>query len=239
MRVDILTLFPEMFTQVFGSSMIARAVKNNIIKFRFVNIRDYAGNKHGRVDDYPYGGGPGMLMMAKPIYDAYKSLSCDDFCRCNAENQKPLVIYLSPKGSLFNQQLAFDLSKRSHLIFICGHYEGVDQRVIDEIADMELSVGDFILTGGEIPCMTVVDAVTRLLPGVLSSDASFKDESFSNGLLEHPQYTRPSEFMGRTVPDVLLSGNHKEIELWKKQQSLRLTFLRGKNHKNSGYIGEK
>lgn len=229
MRFDILTLFPEMFQPVFQTSIISRAVSKNIVSFRFVNIRDFSGNKHRRVDDYPYGGGPGMLMMAQPIYDAYKSLSCDENCRCLENTDSPLVVYLSPKGRLFDQQLAFDLSKKSHIIFVCGHYEGVDQRLIDEIVDLELSVGNYVLTGGEIPCMTVVDAVTRLLPGVLSSSDSFRDESFSEGLLEYPQYTRPPVFMGRRVPDVLLSGNHAEIKKWKSDESIRLTISRGKS----------
>lgn len=229
MRFDILTLFPDMFQPVFQTSIISRAVRKNIVSFRFVDIRDFAGNKHRKVDDYPYGGGPGMLMMAKPIYDAFKSLSCDDSCGCSKNADSPFVIYLSPKGRLFNQQLAFELSRKSHIVFVCGHYEGVDQRVIDEIVNLELSVGNFVLTGGEIPCMTVVDAVTRLLPGVLSSEDSFKDESFSDGLLEYPQYTRPPVFMGRRVPDVLLSGNHAEINKWKLQESLRLTLLRSQN----------
>lgn len=210
MRIDVLTLFPEMMEAVLGESIIGRARKAGLVEFSFVNIRDFSADKHRRVDDYPYGGGTGMLMTPQPIYDAYRSVASDE----------AKVIYLSPQGEVFHQEIAKRLAaEESHLILLCGHYEGVDERVLEEIVDMELSIGDYVLTGGEIPAMAVADAVVRLLPGVLAGTESFTGESHYNGLLEYPQYTRPPVFMGREVPEVLLSGHHKNILAWQKEQS--------------------
>ena len=216
MKFHVLTLFPEMFTGVLYDSMLGRAEKNGIIEFNIVNIRDFACNKHNRVDDYPYGGGRGMVMQAEPIYKAYESI-------CNAEGEKPYVIYMSPKGQVFSQAKAVELSLKGSLLILCGHYEGVDQRIIDEIVDEEVSIGDYVLTGGEIPAMAVIDSVSRMVEGVLSNEDSFVDESHYSGLLEYPHYTRPPVFMGREVPEVLLSGNHALISKWRMEKSLEET----------------
>lgn len=217
MRFDCLTLFPDMIKNVLESSITGRAVKNNIIDINYVNIRDFAQNKHNSVDDEPYGGGGGMIMQPGPIYRAYQHITEGLSC-------KPKVIYMSPQGKVFNQKIATELSKEDHLIFLCGHYEGVDERIIEEIVDMELSIGDYVLTGGEIPAMVVIDSVSRLIPGVLSSEDSYKNESHYSGLLEYPQYTRPLDFMGRKVPDVLLSGHHANINEWRHRESLKRTL---------------
>ncbi len=216
MRFHILTLFPEMFTGVLYDSMLGRAEKKKIIEFDIINIRDFAENKHNRVDDYPYGGGRGMVMQAEPIYRAYKSI-------CDKIDSKPYVIYMSPKGEVFSQGKAVALSGLSDLVILCGHYEGVDQRIIDEIVDEEISIGDYVLTGGEIPAMAVIDCVSRMVEGVLSNEDSFTDESHYSGLLEYPQYTRPPVFNGREVPEVLLSGNHSLISKWRMEKSLEET----------------
>lgn len=215
MRFDVLTLFPNMFDAVLGDSIIGRAQKAGILKINCINIRDFSEDKHKRVDDYPYGGGRGMIMQPQPIYNAYKSIEWKD--------KKPLVIYLSPQGKVFDQSFARELSKQEHIVLICGHYEGVDERVIEEIVDIEVSIGNFILTGGEIPAMAVIDAVSRFVPGVLPSEEAFLDESLTDGLLEYPQYTRPPEFLGRKVPEVLLSGHHKNIENWRCKKSIKRT----------------
>lgn len=183
----------------------------------FTDIRDFTTNKHRKVDDYPYSGGGGMLMQAQPVYDAYMSVT-------EKLSEKPLTIYMSPQGKVFNQKTAVDLSKEENIVILCGHYEGVDQRVLDEIVDMELSVGDFVLTGGELPAMAVIDAVSRLIPGVLAEESSYENESHFNGLLEYPQYTRPPVWNGRTIPDILISGHHANIEKWKREQSLLNTL---------------
>ncbi len=216
MTFHILTLFPEMFGAVLHSSMLGRAEEKGILKFNLINIRDFSGNKHNRVDDYPYGGGRGMVMQAEPVYDAYKSVA-------DTLNEKPYVIYMSPKGKVFNQKKAVELSEKNDIVFLCGHYEGIDQRVLDEIVDEEISIGDYVLTGGEIPAMTVIDSVSRMIDGVLSNEESFTDESHFGGLLEYPHYTRPSEFHGVKVPDILLSGDHAKIEAWRRKQSLLIT----------------
>ncbi len=216
MKFHILTLFPEMFDAVLHSSMLGRAEEKGILEFNLVNIRDFAANKHNRVDDAPYGGGRGMVMQAPPVYDAYKSV-------CPGDGANARVIHMSPKGEVFSQKKAIELSEYDELIFICGHYEGIDQRLIDEIVDEEISVGDYVLTGGEIPAMVVVDSVSRMIEGVLSNEDSFTDESHYDGLLEYPHYTRPPEFMGRKVPDVLLSGDHAKISAWRRTQSLLIT----------------
>lgn len=216
MKFHILTLFPEMFSGVLHGSMLGRAEKNNIIEFNVINIRDFAVNKHNRVDDYPYGGGRGMVMQAEPIYRAYESV-------CNAVGEKPHVVYMSPKGKVFSQAHAVRLSRMENLLILCGHYEGVDQRIIDEIVDEEISIGDYVLTGGEIPAMAVIDSVSRMIEGVLSNEDSFCDESHYGGLLEYPHYTRPPVFHGVEVPEVLLSGNHALISKWRHQMAVEET----------------
>lgn len=217
MRFDCLTLFPELVENVVNSSITGRAIKNNLIELNCINIRDFAQNKHNSVDDEPYGGGGGMIMQAEPIYLAYQSIT-------EGLTYNPKVIYMSPQGKVFNQELAINLAKEKHLVFLCGHYEGVDERIIEEIVDMELSIGDYVLTGGEIPAMAVIDSVSRLIPGVLSSEDSYKNESHYSGLLEYPQYTRPLDFLGRKVPDVLLSGHHANISKWRREKSLERTL---------------
>lgn len=211
MKIDILTLFPEMFSPI-QSSILKRATDNGILEFNIVNIRDFSLDKHKKCDDYPFGGGAGMLMSVQPLYDAIQSVK--------KENSK--LIFPSPRGKVFNQKIAKDLSKFDHLIFVCGHYEGVDERIF-ELFDMEeISIGDYVLTGGELPTMVIIDTLSRFIDGVISSE-SLENESFSNGLLEYPQYTRPAEFMGLKVPEVLLSGNHKDIENWRREESLKIT----------------
>ncbi len=217
MNFHILTLFPDMFKGVLGDSMLGRAEEKGILKFNIYNIRDFAGNKHNRVDDTPYGGGRGMVMQAPPVFDAYEFA-------CNKAENKPYVIHMSPKGGVLTQKKAIDLSKKSDILVICGHYEGIDQRVIDEIVDEEISIGDYILTGGEIPAMALIDCVSRMVEGVLSNEESFTDESHFDGLLEYPHYTRPYEFHGVAVPDVLTSGNHAEIAKWRRLKSLEITM---------------
>ena len=219
MKFDILTLFPEMLAATLDTSIIGRAKSAGILDINYINIRDFAANKHRKVDDYPYGGGVGMVMTCQPIFDAYQSV-------ISGLPQKPLTIYLSPQGKLFRQSVAKKLAKLSHIILICGHYEGVDQRVLDEIVDMELSVGDFVLTGGEIAAMAVVDAVGRLVDGVLPSEEAHSRESLNNSLLEHPHYTRPAEWNGAKVPEVLQNGNHAEIEKWRREQSVATTLAK-------------
>ncbi|MCH5210054.1 MAG: tRNA (guanosine(37)-N1)-methyltransferase TrmD [Oscillospiraceae bacterium] len=213
MRFDVLTLFPHMFDAVLGDSIIGRARENGLVEMNFIDIRDFSANKHRKTDDYPYSGGGGMLMTAQPVYDAYMSVA-------EGLSYKPFTVYMSPQGKIFSQSVAVDLSEKEHIVLLCGHYEGIDQRVIDEIVDMELSIGDFVLTGGEIPAMAVIDTVSRLLPGVLASEQSYENESHFNGLLEYPQYTRPAEWHGVSIPDVLISGHHANVEKWKREQSL-------------------
>ena len=219
MRIDILTLFPEMCETVMNESIIGRAQKNGKVEIVCTNIRDFSGNKHNKVDDMPYGGGMGMIMAADPIYNCYKSLY-------NEGEPKPHLIYMSPKGATFNQQKAIELSRLDRVVLLCGHYEGIDQRVIDEIVDEELSIGDFVLTGGELPALTIADAICRMLPGVLSDDICFEEESHFAGLLEYPQYTRPAVWKDKEVPEVLLSGNHAKIDEWRKIQSILTTKSR-------------
>ena len=213
MRIDILTLFPEMCQTVMNESIIGRAQKADKVEIVCTNIRDFSGNKHNKVDDTPYGGGMGMIMAASPIYDCFKSLYKEG-------EPKPHLIYMSPQGKKFTQQKAIELSKLDRVVLLCGHYEGIDQRVIDEIVDEELSIGDFVLTGGELPALTVADAICRMLPGVLSDDICFEEESHFAGLLEYPQYTRPAVWNDREVPEVLLSGNHAKIDEWRRIQSI-------------------
>ena len=217
MRFDVLTLFPDMFEACLGDSIIARARKKGIIELNLINIRDFSKNKHKKTDDYPYSGGGGMLMTPQPIYDAYMSI-------VKNLDYKPYTIYMSPQGHIFKQKTAVKLAEYKHIVLLCGHYEGVDQRIIDMIVDDEISIGDFVLTGGEIPAMAVIDAVSRMIPGVLAEQSSYENESHFSGLLEYPQYTRPEEFMGRKIPEVLISGHHAKIEEWKRHEALKNTY---------------
>lgn len=212
MRIDILTLFPEMFDSL-KTSIIGKAIESRAIELNTINIRDYSTDKHSRVDDSPYGGGAGMVMRPDVVYDSYNSI---------AKTQDTKTIYLSPQGKVLTQRKVEELSRETHLILLCGHYEGIDQRVLDEIVDEEISIGDYVLTGGELPAMVLIDTVTRYIPGVLNQD-SIKEESFSDNLLEYPQYTRPEIFLNMKVPEVLLSGNHKEINTWREKQAVSVT----------------
>lgn len=219
MKFDVLTLFPGIFDAVLNESIIGRARQNNIVEINTINIRDFTIDKHKKVDDYPYGGGGGMVMMAQPVCDAYASIVKDI-------TYKPRVIYLSPQGRVLDQRLVKELSKEQHLVLLCGHYEGIDERIIEEIVDEEVSIGDYVLTGGELPAMVLIDSVSRLIPGVLSNEESYSQESHYDGLLEYPQYTRPYEFLDRKVPDILMSGHHAYINKWRRQQSLKRTYLK-------------
>ncbi len=216
MRIEIATLFPEMCETVLSESIIGRARKKGCIDISCRNIRDYTNDKHRRVDDIPYGGGMGMVMQADPIFNCYNAV-------CEELGDKPHTIYMSPKGTVFTQSKAAELLSYENILIICGHYEGVDQRILDLIVDEEISVGDYVLTGGEIPAIVVTDAVSRMCEGVLSDEACYKDESHFNGLLEYPQYTRPEEWHGMKVPEVLLSGHHKKIEEYRLSESIRVT----------------
>ena len=215
MKIDILTLFPNMFEGFLNESIIKRAIEKEIVSINVVNFRKYSKLNNSQVDDTPYGGGAGMVMQADVVYDAYKSIK--------GENAK--VIYLSPQGKVLNQQKVEQLSKEEHLILLCGHYEGIDQRVIDKIVDEEISIGDYVLTGGEIPAMVLIDSVSRYVDGVLSED-SISEESFSQGILEYPQYTRPETFENEKVPEILLSGHHQNINKWRRYQALKNTYLK-------------
>lgn len=216
-RFDVLTLFPEYF-HVAELSVIGNAIENGCIQLETHNIREQSANKHKKTDDYPYGGGQGMVMTVQPVYDTYLKVK-----EQIGPDEKSILIYMSPKGKVMNQDVVKQLAEYDRIMILCGHYEGMDQRVIDEIVDMELSIGDYVLTGGEIPALVVIDAVSRLIPGVLAEEEGFKNESHYNGLLEYPQYTRPEEILGRKVPEVLLSGHHKNIEKWRYYQSLMIT----------------
>ena len=218
MRFDVMTLFPDLVNTVLGESIIGRAQKSGAITVRAHNIRDYSKDKHHKVDDAPYGGGRGMLMMAPPIYDCYQAI-----LEQAGEMERRRVVYLSPRGTVLTQAKAKELSELDHLVLLCGHYEGVDTRIIEEIVDEEISIGDYVLTGGEIPACILVDAVARLCDGVLADPECYENESHSAGLLEYPQYTRPVEFRGRTVPEVLVSGHHANIEKWRAEQARELT----------------
>ncbi len=217
MKFHILTLFPEMVMQGLNTSIIGRAVEKNLISIDAVNIRDYTLDKHGKVDDYPYGGGAGMLMQAQPVYDAHKAVT---------GGKKVRTVYLTPQGKTFTQKLAGELAGEEELVFLCGHYEGIDERVLEEVVTDYVSIGDYVLTGGELPAMVMIDAISRLVPGVLNNDSSAETESFHNDLLEYPQYSRPEEWQGKRVPEVLLSGNHNAIMKWRMEQSKERTRLR-------------
>ncbi|MGN7165804.1 tRNA (guanosine(37)-N1)-methyltransferase TrmD [Paenibacillus cellulositrophicus] len=221
MRVDVLTLFPEMLDGVFRTSILGKAQEKGIISLHTVNFRDYSGNKHGTVDDTPYGGGGGMVLKPEPIFAAV-----EDLLEKAGHQVKPRVILMCPQGETFSQKKAEELAKEEHLIFICGHYEGYDERIREHLITDELSIGDYVLTGGELPAAVVIDAVSRLLPGVLGNETSAVTDSFSTGLLEYPHYTRPVEFRGWKVPDMLLSGHHANIEAWRREQALKRTLER-------------
>lgn len=240
MHFHILTLFPEMVMDGLGTSITGRAMKKGAISVDAINIRDYAQNKHGQVDDYPYGGGAGMVMQPGPVYRAYeavkeqieqrKRLECaatgdnETMEYITADKGKQLrVVYMTPQGKVFNQEIAQELAQEEDLVLLCGHYEGIDERVLDRIVTDHISIGDYVLTGGELPAMVVIDAVSRMVPGVLHNDVSAEFETFHDDLLEYPQYTRPEEFMGERVPDVLLSGHHKNIEAWRLERSMERT----------------
>ena len=216
MNLHILTLFPEMVMDGLNTSIIGRAVNNGLLSIEAVNIRDYAFNKHQSVDDYPYGGGAGMLMQAEPVYQAYQSIA-------GRLDRQPRVIYLSPQGKTFDQKMAEELAQEHELVLLCGHYEGIDERVLEEIVTDYVSIGDYVLTGGELPAMVMVDAISRLVPGVLHNDVSAEFESFQDNLLEYPQYSRPEEWHGKKVPEVLLSGHHANIEKWRREQAVLRT----------------
>ena len=216
MNFHVLTLFPEMIEQGMNTSIIGRAIAGGYLSVDAINIRDYAFNKHQKVDDYPYGGGAGMLMQAEPVYLAYQSIE-------EKIGYRPRVVYLTPQGSVFNQTMAKDFAKEQDLVFLCGHYEGIDERVLEEVVTDFVSIGDYVLTGGELPAMVMMDAVSRMVPGVLSNKESGETESFAGNLLEYPQYSRPEEWHGKKVPPVLLSGHHANIEAWRREQSILRT----------------
>lgn len=219
MNYHVMTLFPEMIVEAMNTSITKRAIDNGHITLEAVNIRDYTTNKHNKVDDYTYGGGAGMLMQAQPVYDCYKAIE-SKLC------SKPRVIYMSPQGQVFNQAMAAELAREEDLVFLCGHYEGIDERVLEEIVTDTVSIGDYVLTGGELPALVMMDAISRLVSGVLNNEESFQTESFSDGLLEYPQYSRPEVWMGKSVPEVLMSGHHANIEKWRFEQSVRRTYDR-------------
>ena len=218
MNFHILTLFPDMVMQGLSQSIIGRAAERGLLSIEAVNIRDYTKDKHKKVDDYPYGGGAGMLMQAQPVYDAYQSI-VDQIGQERARR----VIYVTPQGKTFHQEMARELSREEELIFLCGHYEGIDERVLEEIVTDEISLGDYVLTGGELAAMVMVDAIARLVPGVLHNGESAETESFGDGLLEYPQYSRPEIWHGRRVPEILLSGDHAKVDAWRLEQSLLRT----------------
>ena len=215
-RFHILTLFPKMVMDGLNTSIIGRAIDAGLLEINAVNIRDYSTNKHMKVDDYPYGGGAGLVMQPEPVYRAYKDLTKN-------MKKKPRVVYLYTHGTTFNQEMAKELAKEEELVFLCGHYEGIDERVLEEIVTDYVSIGDYVLTGGELPAMVMIDSISRLVPGVLHNDDSAGDESFENGLLEYPQYTRPPVFLDKEVPEVLLSGHHENIRKWRHEQSVKRT----------------
>lgn len=215
----VLTLFPDMILNGLGTSITGRAIEEGIIRLNAVNIRDYTNSKHGKTDDYPYGGGAGMVMQAQPVYDAYRSVR-------EQLDYDPRVIYLTPQGRVFNQPMARELALERGIVFLCGHYEGIDERVLEEIVTDNISIGDFVLTGGELPAMCMIDAISRMIPGVLHNNESAEDDSLSDGLLEFPQYSRPEVWNGRQVPKILLSGDHAKVDAWRREQSLIRTALR-------------
>lgn len=219
MNYHVLTLFPQMILDGLNTSIIGRAIESGLITLEAIDIRDFSTNKHKKVDDYPYGGGAGMVMQVEPVFGAYKAVA-------DKLDKKPRVVFLTPQGQVFNQKIATQLSKEEDLVFLCGHYEGIDERVLDEIVTDHISIGDYVLTGGELPAMVMIDAISRLVPGVLNNDVSAEFESFHNNLLEYPQYSRPVEWNGKKVPEVLMSGHHGNVEKWRHEQSLIRTAVR-------------
>ncbi|WP_312425795.1 tRNA (guanosine(37)-N1)-methyltransferase TrmD [Lacrimispora sp.] len=219
MNYHILTLFPEMVLNGLHTSIIGRAAEKGLLSIEAIDIREYSTDKHRHVDDYPYGGGAGMVMQPMPICEAYDDL-------CGKIGKKPRVIYMTPQGRVFNQKIAEELAKEEDLVFLCGHYEGIDERALELVATDYLSIGDYVLTGGELPAMVMIDCISRLIPGVLNNDTSAEFESFHDNLLEYPQYTRPEEYRGLRVPDILLSGHHKNIDTWRREQSIKRTLER-------------
>lgn len=219
MKIDFLTLFPEMFQGVLGSSILQKAQEKEAVRFDVINFRAFSDNKHQTVDDYPYGGGAGMVLKPQPVFDAVEKLTA-------GTDAKPRIILVCPQGERYTQKKAEELAEEEHLMFICGHYEGYDERIREHLVTDEISIGDFVLTGGELPAMMIADSVVRLLPGVLGKEASHVEDSFSTGLLEHPHYTRPADYKGLKVPETLLSGNHAKIQEWRNKESIRRTFLR-------------
>ncbi|WP_342424861.1 tRNA (guanosine(37)-N1)-methyltransferase TrmD [Paenibacillus sp. FSL E2-0178] len=232
MRIDVLTLFPEMCEGVFGTSILGKARDKGIVSLNAVNFRDFSGNKHNSVDDTPYGGGGGMVLKPDPIFAAVEHVLAETSAEAGAAESaidppvKPRIILMCPQGQTYNQQIAEELAQEQHLIFICGHYEGYDERIREHLVTDELSIGDYVLTGGELPALTVIDSVVRLQPGALGNETSAVTDSFSTGLLEYPHYTRPAEFRGWKVPDMLLSGHHANIEVWRREQALQRTLER-------------
>ena len=232
MNYHVLTLFPEMILQGLNTSIIGRAIEKGILSLEAVNIRDYAGNRYGKVDDYPYGGGAGMVMQAEPVYAAVKDLE-------ERMGHKPRVIYLTPQGSVFRQEMAVDFAKEEDLVFLCGHYEGIDERVLEEVVTDYVSIGDYVLTGGELPAMVMIDAISRMVPGVLSNGESGTIESFHDNLLEYPQYSRPEVWRDKAVPPVLLSGHHANVEKWRREESIRRTLERRPDLLEAANLTEK
>ena len=219
MNFHVLTLFPEMIEQGVNTSITGRAIQNNLIKVNAINIRDFAGNKYGQVDDYPYGGGAGMVMQPGPVYRSYQSV-------VEKIGYAPRVLYMTPQGKVFNQSMAEEFAKEKDIVFLCGHYEGIDERVLEMIVTDNVSIGDYVLTGGELPSMVMIDAISRLVPGVLNNEVSAEFESFNDNLLEYPQYTRPAKFMEKEVPPILLSGDHGKVDRWRREQSILRTMER-------------
>lgn len=222
MHIDILSLFPEYFTQPLNTSILKKAQEKRMFTYRIVNFRDYTSNKHQKVDDYPYGGGAGMVLTPQPIFDAVEHVTKD-------KETSPRIILLCPQGKTYNQKMAEELATEKHLIFICGHYEGYDERIRKHLVTDEISIGDYVLTGGELGALVIIDSVVRLLPNVLGNKKSAQEDSFSTGLLEHPHYTRPANFRGMKVPEILLSGNHEKIKQWRREQALKRTWERRKD----------
>lgn len=232
MRIDIMTLFPEMCERVLDESIIGRSREGGLVEINCVNIRDYTTDKHRRVDDTTYGGGTGMIMQCQPISDCFTELE-------KSIGKRPHLIYMSPQGKTLTQKRVKELAKEENIAILCGHYEGIDERVIEELVDEEISIGDYVLTGGELPALILADSITRMLPGVLASDEAFEEESHYNGLLEYPQYTRPYEWHGKTVPDVLLTGHHANIMKWRREKSLERTLERRPDMLESAELGKK
>lgn len=232
MKFHIMTLFPEMVLQGLHTSIIGRAAEKGLLSIEAVNIRDYTLDKHKKVDDYPYGGGAGMLMQAQPVYDTWKSI-------VDRIGYRPRTIYLTPQGTTFTQPMAKEFAGEEDLIFLCGHYEGIDERVLEEIVTDYVSIGDYVLTGGELPAMVMADAISRMVPGVLTNESSGSTESFEGNLLEYPQYSRPEEWMGKKVPPVLLSGNHQKVEEWRREQAILRTRERRPDLLEQAQLTEK